>query len=195
MGATFENIQLRTEKDIHSVVNAITASMLDKGYTICDKDEATYTFALARNDGSDWYAIYSDIIGDLEDSKELLEPLSKALDCDALMVLCFDSDFLLLNLVNASEQLDIVTGVGDFESYGIDSIDDIELWHDKIDAFDEFKSIIESASDDFECAEDVLSDIAEPLVLPIEQSFASLDYLDDLLGNEIKSAQFIYFTK
>ena len=109
MGAYFSNLQIRKTKELDTdkIKEAVSALMEKSRYkAVSNQEEADVTVIIFNGD-SPWVSVCSDGIEIYDDktSEALLRPLSAELDTDVMAVSCFDSDYLLLNLINESEKI------------------------------------------------------------------------------------------
>lgn len=193
MGSWFSNFSIRMGDGVtaETVEQYLTELAAQRQYVpAASAAEADGGFAIAAEEGSGWLTVYSDLIS-LEDPKEfslLAQPLSARLHTDVLGVSCYDSDYLLLNLINAEEKTDAWIGIGSPAGLGIRRRTGLGAWKKKVAQFPAFSEL---AKGEYVCAEAFLSAAAENLALPGHQSGASYEYLKDF--GLADKARYLYF--
>lgn len=193
MGSWFSNLHIRKNSVLTeaTVTDYIREMMSKRQYEpVASEEEADGAFAIVTDDRSQWYSVYSDQFSFDEPGQftHLGTAMSKALQTDVLGLACFDSDLLILNLIDAANQVDAGAFVGIVP--GLDSPEQADLseWKDKVSDFEHFR---ESLQQDYVFAEDVLGEIENCIHLPQEHGAAAYDYLDDTGLND--QATYLYF--
>lgn len=193
MGSWFANIHVRKIAGITEdrIVDYICKVMSSRGFEGSREEKnAECSFAMITDKTSDWFTLYSDsFYFEREEGLGAFGmPMSEALCTDVLGIACFDSDFLLLNLLNGAEGLDAHAYVGFFEEEELLPQGDISLWEHKVKDFPRFRDSMEG---DYVFAEEVLYEIAPCLNLPAEFSNCGFDYLDEL--EDDSKITYLYF--
>ena len=193
MGSWFSNLHIRKNSVLTeaTVTDYIREMMSKRQYEpVASEEEADGAFAIVTDDRSQWYSVYSDQFSFDEPGQftHLGTAMSKALQTDVLGLACFDSDLLILNLIDAANQVDAGAFVGFVPDLDSPEQADLSEWKDKVSDFEHFR---ESLQQDYVFAEDVLGEIENCIHLPQEHGAAAYDYLDDTGLNE--QATYLYF--
>ena len=180
MGAYFSNLQIRKTKELDTdkIKEAVSALMEKSRYkAVSNQEEADVTVIIFNGD-SPWVSVCSDGIEIYDDktSEALLRPLSAELDTDVMAVSCFDSDYLLLNLINESEKINAWANIGRNSEERFPRRTVFSPWKVKVSDFEQFKRAIR---DKYDCAEDVLGRLESILDLPVAQSSINVSNLDE----------------
>ena len=176
MGFTFTNVQLRkAEKYDKALADSIASSVASsRGWKRVDNpDEADVTTVIASSETSPWIAVVSDAFdGDLDAAIHAAQGLSEYLQTDALVIGCFDSDYLFLNMLNPSDGIDLWASCGSAAVAGLSGMrrSNFRAWSRRVKDIDAFRNIMKQPRD---FAEDCLSDLEEILDLPVMQSTGS----------------------
>ena len=165
MGSTFSNISIMINNSNYSEANVckcINAMMTKKGYVNVSPDtNAEVTFAVAVDPTSNWITFYSDSFSDFnpDELEAYGTQLSKLFKSPSLCTSCYDSDFLLLHLIDATKKLNAHAAIGQpYDDIPLPLVD-YYVWEPYLaeEANREaFKRICES---EYICAEEALSTI------------------------------------
>ena len=193
MGNSFSNLNIRKKESItvDDIKQYISQWMAAQQYLpAASEDEADASVAVISDNDSKWFSVYSNLFS-FENPKsfsELAIPMSTALHSDILGILCFDSDYLYLNLIDATENIDARVEIGSDPDLGINRQTNLSAWKNKTVDYHRFK---ESVQKQYIFAEDALAELAPCIELPDMYSMASYSHLNDLdLG---KSASYMHF--
>lgn len=176
MGFTFTNIQLRkNEKFDRKLADSIASSVANgRGWRRVDHpDEADVMTVIAGSEKSRWIAVASDALGGEPDvAIQAAHGLSEYLQTDALVIGCFDSDYLFLNMLNPPAGIDLWASSGSAASAGLSGMrrSNFRAWSRRVKNTDAFRNIMKQPRD---FAEDCLRDLEELLDLPVTQSTGS----------------------
>lgn len=180
MGAFFSNLQIKkTDKlNTDAVAKAVSTLLTQQKYkAVPDKNEADICVVIYSGNAP-WISVCSDgmEVYDDKSAEAVLKPLSAKLDTDVLAISCFDSDYLFLNLINDSENLNAWANIGHNPEGHFPRRTVFSSWKSKVSDIDRFKSTIRA---EYEFAEDVLSPLESILNLPAAQGSISESSLDE----------------
>ena len=188
MGLSFNNIQLRISGafDPKALVAQLTT---DKGLTPVESiDEADVRILVMKQPDSQWVTIVSDLFdADPETAESVSRDLAQALGIPVLMVGCFDSDYLYLNLLDPAHNVDAWAASGRFPGDRAPRRSNFASWKSYVTDVEQFRQVMRKRH---VFAEECLSDVAKLLNIPVEQ----LTYLpeDDTVG--IDASVFFFST-
>ena len=168
MGFFFSNLHIhRTDAiSLNTIIPLMTELMENLGFhLISNPEEADLTVSLLNNDGK-WLSVCSDGFDFYTDEimQELCRPLSQRLSADVMTVSCFDSDCLLLNLINSDLGINAWAKIGRYP--GIKKRSTPEKWKGIVDDVHQLKAILKK---DYTFAEEALTEIEPMLGLAPEQ--------------------------
>lgn len=182
MGTFFNNLHVRSKGFLtaEQVADYIRSTYTAKGYTPVDSpDEADTSAAVLGAPDDAWISVYSEgfQFSGGDDMRALATEYAAAFQTDALTLLCFDSDFLLMNLVNTSDGTDAWMKIG--QTYGIKLGRRVNrsAWKNKVSDYAAFTAAVTA---DYACAEEALWPLGELLSLNPEHAVMDVDYLVDL---------------
>lgn len=117
MGSTFSNISVYKATPDYSkeyVRERLINLMQQRGYALVDNDVTSdISFVIRDNPLSRWISLYSDAFdGDHDELNIYGTSISTLLESPVLCVSCIDSDFLLLQLTDASKDLVAYSNIG-----------------------------------------------------------------------------------
>lgn len=193
MGSWFSNLHIRknnmlTESEISEYIrNIMTAQQYEQ---VSSPDEADGAFAIVSDDASAWYSVYSDLFC-FEMPKAFSDyaiPMSSTFKTDILGISCFDSDYLYLNLINATDKTDGWIGIGSAKGLGLKRVTGLNVWKKKVSSFSDFSA---KAREKYVFAEDFLAVAEQCLALPLSNSTACYEYLSDYKLDS--KAKYLYF--
>lgn len=178
MGSWFSNLHIRRNDTAtgESVTDRLLRYMEGQGYLPASEENADG--ALTVITGERWFTVCSDLL-EFENPDAVAEiagPLSGALGTDVLGIACFDSDYLYLNLINQAEKVNAWLGIGSAAGLGIKRRTGLAAWKKKVRDYETFAVC---AKEKYVCAEEFLTEAADCLDLPPEQSCAVYEYLAD----------------
>lgn len=180
MGSWFANIGVRKKQGVgpEEILRRVSERVTGQGYEpAASPEEADVSFAVVTRPDSRWFTLYSDGMDPGEAlCAGLAAALSATLNTETLEIACFDSDYLYLNLIDASAKLDAWAGVGSAAGMGIKRRTGFAAWKNRVEDFPRFQEGIRQKRI---CAEDALYDIAPCLGLPAEQSNACYEDIKD----------------
>lgn len=182
MGTFFNNLHVRSNGLVTpgQVAEYIRSTYAAKGFTPVDSsDDADMSAAVLGGPDDGWISVYSEDFqfSGSDDMRAVASEYAAAFQTDALTLLCFDSDFLLMNLVNTSDGTDAWMKIG--QTYGIKlgRRANRSAWKSKVSDFAAFSAAVTA---DYACAEEALWPLGELLSLNPEHAVMDMDYLDDL---------------
>lgn len=182
MGTFFNNLHVRSNGLLtpEQVADYVRSAYTAKGFTPVDSpDEADMHAAVLGGPDDGWISVYSEEFqfSGADDMRALAAEYSAAFQTDALTLLCFDSDFLLMNLVNTSDGADAWMKIG--QIYGLKPGRRVNrtAWKNKVSDYAAFTAAVTA---DYVCAEDALEPIGALLSLNPEHAAMDVDYLVDL---------------
>lgn len=173
MGATFTNVHIKkTAALCREDVEALLCAMLGKiGFQrTSDIETADETVIICEVSGSKWITVSSGFF-ETQSDNGILKTLSGRLNTDVMLISCYDSDFINMNLVNTADNIDAWVNVGRLEYEERES--NYPEWKNKVSDLDRF---IEVTQEDYVFAEDVLNHIEELMGLPCVQSDLFADH-------------------
>lgn len=182
MGIFFNNIHIR-KSDKYSLENLkelITGQMMEKGYTVsADEESADISTVIYEPADSGWVSVASDTFefSSAEEVKKMIMPISDRFCTDVLAAACYDSDYLLMNLVNTSDNTDGWINVGNSCEMKPSRRTNLTAWKKKVNHYEEFKSAIKG---DYVFAEEAFYEAAEFLGMEVQQTCLEPDILDGL---------------
>ncbi|MCI8618456.1 MAG: hypothetical protein HFG44_00045 [Oscillospiraceae bacterium] len=192
MGSWFSNLHVQKTAAVtmEQVMAYIGAWMQQQKYTVAaSEEEADGVFAVCTSEASGWYSVYSDLFcfEDPNAFSRIAKPMSAALQTQVLGMSCFDSDYLYLNLVHASEAVDAWAGIGSAAGLGLKRRTGLAAWKDHVEDFQRFKECVRKK---YVLAEEALAELEPCLKLPQVHGIASYEYLKELDLQE--TATFLY---
>ena len=166
MGLSFNNIQLRLPGtfDPEAIVARLTA---DKGLTPVESmDEADVRILVLKQPGSQWVTIASDLFDtDPEAADSLSRDLAQAFGTPVLVVGCFDSDYLYLNLVDPAHSVDAWAATGRFPGEHAPRRSNFTRWNGYVADVERLRQLMRQRR---VFAEDCLPEAARLLDIPVE---------------------------
>ena len=171
MGMSFTNMHIRknAELNIQELTEVLKQDMLDKGYSLLDsKEDADVCVVLYHADDSDWITVASDcfLFANDTDTKAAAVPYSERFGTFVIAGACYDSDYMMLHLLNAEDQTDGWINVGDNYGMPLPRRTALAPWKKVVTDFDRFKNVMK---EDHICAEEALFAAAELLDMKTEQ--------------------------
>ena len=180
MGLSFNNIQLRISGayDPEAIVARLTAG---KGLTPVEStDEADIRVLAMKQPGSQWVTIVSDLFdSDTESAQSTAQDLAQVFDSPALMVGCFDSDYLYLNLLDPVHHVDAWAAAGRFPGERAPRRSNFTHWQGYVADVERFRQVMRQHH---VFAEECLPDVAKLLDIPVEQLSCLPE--DEIAGTE-----------
>jgi hypothetical protein len=190
MGFFFSNLHIHKTEGVslETILPLMTELMEKRGFhLITNHEEADLTISLLDNEGK-WLSICSDGLEFYTDEimQELCCPLSQRLSTDVMTISCFDSDCLLLNLLNANLGVNAWAKTGRYP--GIKKRSTPEKWKEIVDDVYQFKTILKK---EYTFSEEALAEI-EPLLglAPEQGSFCTELLADNTSSGTIRTLSF-----
>lgn len=180
MGLTFNNIHLRISDAFRP--DALVARLTTgKGLTPVESiEEADARILVLKRPDSQWVTIASDLFdSDPDTADRMSRDLAQAFMAPVLMVGCFDSDYLYLNLLDPVHNLDAWAATGRFPGECAPRRSNFARWQGYVTDVDRFRQVMRQRHI---FAEECLSDVAQLLNIPIEQLSCLPE--DDAAGTE-----------
>lgn len=186
MGAFFSNIHVRKsdQYSLEELKEWIIEQMRAKGYILlADGTHADISAIIYAPVNSDWVSVASDTFefGSEEDVKKVIAPISDRFCTDVLAAACYDSDYLLMNLINTSDNLDGWINVGNCEMKPSRRTN-LAVWKKKVNDYDAFKSVMKR---DYIFAEEAFYEAAQFLGMDKRQTCLEPDIGDELDKNAV----------
>ena len=193
MGNWFSNLHISKNDSVslESITDYLSKKMLSDGYSVVpSQEEADLSYAILTSDDSKWFSVYSDgfSFDDPGSFSAFATPLSEAFSADVLGISCFDSDYLFLNLINASDKTDAWLSIGSASGLGIKRRTNLSAWKKKVADHSKLK---ETSKAKYTFAEDSLADLERQLSLPLDHSGISYEELEDICMNT--EITYLYF--
>ena len=167
MGLFFNNIQLRIPGafDPKALVERLTA---DKGLTPVEStDEADIRILVLKQPDSRWITIASDLFdADPEAADRTSRELAQAYGFPVLMVGCFDSDYLYMNLLDPAHKVDAWAASGCFPGEHAPRRSNFTRWKGYVTDVERFRKVMRQRH---VFAEECLPEVAQLLNIPVEQ--------------------------
>ena len=168
MGYSFSNIQIKNKGqavDVDRVLEVLTAGKnLRKAKP---EEEADILIVIHPGKDDGWTTVVSDLID--QDERELnacARRLSEAFRTEALIIGCFDSDYLFLNLLDTRNDVDIWAACGHYPGKA-PRRSNYKAWKDYVTDVNAFR---EAMRKDRVFAEECLEEVEPILNLPTAQS-------------------------
>lgn len=183
MGWWFSNVHVRKNEtaDEAALVRVLNDFMAERGLVPTD-DAAEADSAIAVLSGAHpWFTLCAEELSFQapEQFREFGLRFSEALKTDVLGIVCLDSDYLYLNLINTTDNTDAWADVGIFPipDFDLGRQTELSAWENKVAQFNVFCKSVEK---DYVCAEDFLDDVAPCLELPAPYNKADAADLEEL---------------
>ena len=181
MGMFFSNIHIRKNErfSLDEFKKMLVADMKKEGYTLLESDEeADVSVVIYAPEKSEWVSVASDCynFNTAKDTKAAALPISEKFGTDVLAAACYDSDYLMMNLINATDGTDGWVNVGSMYGMRLPRRTRISPWKGKVTDIEKFKSIIKE-KDAF--AEDVFYSSAQLLGMAADQCFLDTNHADE----------------
>ena len=189
MGTFISNIQIR-RADIKETPDAEKiAEILTQGMDISptsSEADADLAVMVSVCEDSPWITVCSDIINfDLDAQLAGAKRLSEELQTETLAILCLDSDYLALNLIDPMHKKDIWAACGRFPEGKAPRRSNYAAWAGYVADIEAFKGIMRK---DYLFTEDCLMALENQLALPVLQAQAR----DDEPLENAQNYQFYY---
>ncbi len=185
MGFTFSNLQLRYTAVFDADAMDALAARIAREYAlkqVASRDEADVVTAIYHPEGATWVTVVSDVFdGDPEKQTALAKALSQEYGVPALAISCFDSDFLMLNWLDAERGHDLFASTGSAAAIGLKGMrrSNFAAWRKVLADAEGFKAAMRQ---DNLFAEEAMIGAAEHLHLPVNQGQACLELLEEMPG-------------
>lgn len=193
MGNWFSNIQLlRNGAEDVDWVQRISALLMQKhGLRPAEQADADIELLICQPENSRWITLCSDLFeGDTEALLEHTKLLSREMETAAVAIACLDSDYLLLNLIDAPNKTDIWASCGRFPEGKAPRRSHFAAWKPYVTDTAAFRNAMRTR---YLFAEDCLPAVQPLLSLPEAQGLLSLH--DGADADNIFSLRFKYTEK
>ena len=183
MGMFFNNIHIRkNEKYSADALREMLIRELEgKGYSSLpeNSEEAEVSVVIYAPEGSDWVSVASDcfMFNTAKDTKAAAFPISEKFGTDVLAAACFDSDYLMMNIINAADGTDGWVNVGSMYGMKRPRRTSIASWKRKVTDCKKFKAIIKGKT---VFAEEAFYASAELFGMTAEQCALESDHTEEL---------------
>ena len=189
MGLFFSNIHIRrNDRTSVETVREFCVDILEKkGFRQVESEEVSDVALFLYGSGSEWISVCGDTIEfESEDSiGSTLTELSSAFRTDALAIGCYDSDCLILNLINAEQQVDAWAKIGRFE--GIRRRSNLSAWKGKVTDHEAFKTALKG---DYVFTEEALEALEPLLGMVRSQGMFCSDLISEEFKDHVKTLWF-----
>lgn len=180
MGMFFKNIHIRKNKEYNhdTLKKILIGEMEKKGFTLLESnEEAEVSVVIYSPERSKWVSVASDCFDfdTAEDIKAVALPISEKFRTDVLAAACYDSDYLIMNIINAVDGTDGWVNVGSMYGMKLPRRTSIAPWKGKIADIEKFKAIVKEKHT---FAENAFYSAAELLGMATEQCALETDYAD-----------------
>ncbi len=192
MGMFFENIHVHknNEYDLDQLKIQLIEQMTEKGYElITGNADADFALAIYEPENSEWISVASDAFQFItpEHMKRAIAPISNMFHTDVIASACNDSDYLMLNVINAKDGTDGWINIG-----GLDGIpklrrNSIAPWKNIVNDYNSFQEIIKRQ---YVFAEDAFREIAKLVGMQSRQVCFTTDDLSDLNSDRVCKLSF-----
>ena len=182
MGQFFANIQIKKNITFEdgNVKEYLIEVMKKQGFEVVDDESgADGTLNIYAPKESAWISICSDLI-DFENvkySKKYIMSLARRFSTDVMLVGCFDSDYLFVNLFNENEKIDGWINIGRYEGMPLLRRTALAAWKKRIKEIDRLKEI---AHTEYVFVEEAMEHLGELMNLPYQQGCVSERCISDL---------------
>ena len=182
MGMFFANLHIRKNKaySLEKLKKMQIEEMEKKGYTLHESDEeAEVCVVIYAPEKSEWVSVASDCFAfaTAEDTKNAALPISGEFMTDVLAAACYDSDYLMMNILNVTDGTDGWVNVGSMYGMKRPRRTSIAPWKGKVTDIKQFKAIIKEKNT---FAEDAFYGCAELLGMTAEQCALETGQADEL---------------
>lgn len=174
MGNWFSNIQLlRNGAENIDCAQRISALLMHKhGLQPSEQADADIELLVCQPENSRWITLCSDLFeGDTEALLEHTKLLSRKMKTVAVAIACLDSDYLLMNLIDAPNETDIWASCGRFPEGKAPRRSYFAAWKPYVTDTEAFRNAMRTR---YPFAEDCLSAVEPLLSLPEAQGLLSL---------------------
>lgn len=181
MGLSFSNIQIRrTEKELDF---AQIAAILTEGWdtsAVDSEEEADIMLSVFTMSDSPWITVCSDLIdGDFEELGAKARRLSETLQTQTLAMVCLDSDYFCMNLIDAANGADLWAANGRMTEGKAPRRSSLAPWKRYVSDIEAFKRTMRGK---YVFAEECLDGLEPLLSLPVLQGEAGGDELPEDAG-------------
>lgn len=192
MGLFFTNIHIRKSDTyrLEKLKEWIIGQMTTQGYSLLtDGENADISTVIYEPANSDWISVASDTFqfSSEEQIRKTIAPISDIFGTDVLAAACYDSDYLLMNLINTSDHTDAWIHIGNCYEMQVPDRMNLTDWKGKIKDFDAFQSVMKQ---DYVFAEEAFYEAAKFFHMEIPQTCLEADRSDGLDKNAISQLYF-----
>ena len=197
MGMTFSDFCIKKTDTltVEQIKACICDVMVQQGYTVAeDADTSDVVLAIvsaADGERSAWWKICSDSLEffDRDSLERYVLPMAETLGSAVLTVSVFDSDALVLRLLDPAAGVDALAKAGLTKEYGISGRSNLSAWKPYVSDVKQFKKRL---SEDHVFVEEILEEIAELLCLPASVSLTDYPTLTQMASPSC-GAEYLYF--
>ena len=188
MGMFFNNLHIR-KNEVYShdkLIEMLTAEMEQNGYTMLNGlktlesgEEPDISIVIYSPEKSEWVSVASDCFNfnTSEDTKAAAFPISEKFGTDVLAAACCDSDYLMMNLINAADGTDGWVNAGSMYGMKLPRRTRIAPWKGKVTDLEKFKAVVKEKNT---FAEDAFYGSAELLGMVTEQCALETEHTEGL---------------
>ena len=173
MGLTFNNIHLRISGAFRPDA-FVTRLTTGKGLTPVESiEEADARILVLKQPDSQWVTIASDLFDmDPDTADRMSRDLAQAFGTPVLVVGCFDSDYLYLNLVDPAHSVDAWAATGRFPGEHAPRRSNFSAWKPYVTDVSALRQVMQKH---YVFAEECLEGLTDILSLPVSQSGRCMD--------------------
>ncbi|MBQ8195845.1 MAG: hypothetical protein IJZ47_10835 [Oscillospiraceae bacterium] len=171
MGLCFSNIHIKKNNNFSTEVlmDMLREEMKAKGFNeLQSSEEAEISLCVFSPENSQWVSVASDCynFSDAESTKSAAVPFSEKFGTDVIAVMCLDSDYLMMNLINTEKHIDGWINSGDLYGEKLPRRTSIAPWKSVVSDYEKFSSVVKDKS---VFAEDVFYEAAALLGMDTAQ--------------------------
>ena len=197
MGMTFSDFCIKKTDTltVEQIKACICDVMAQQGYTAAENadtsDVALAIVSAADGERSAWWKICSDSLEffDRDSLEHYVLPMAETLGSAVLTVSVFDSDALVLRLLDPAAGVDALAKAGLTKEYGISGRSNFSAWKPYVSDVKQFKRIL---GEEHVLVEEILAEIAELLCLPASVSLTDYPTLTQMASPSC-GAEYLYF--
>ncbi|MBQ6184149.1 MAG: hypothetical protein IJK33_09720 [Clostridia bacterium] len=172
MGNSFSNIHIRKNGAfaVGDVAEYVKSGLAAKGLTNVEKpDDDTLAVIIYEPEHSEWISVYSELFSFVSPDDMYAEAAgySGRFNADVLALLCNDSDYLFMNLVNISDGTDAWMKIGFTYGVKIGRRSNRSAWKPKVNDYKAFSAAVSSA---YVFADEALVPISKTLSIDVSQT-------------------------
>lgn len=192
MGMFFNNLHIRKNEEYNcdKLKEVLIKEMEKKGYALIeDGKEADVSVVIYSPEKSKWVSVASDCFdfNTAEDTKAAALPISEKFGTDVIAAACYDSDYLMMNILNAADGTDGWINIGSMYGMKQPRRTSMAPWKGKVTEFEKFKAVIKGKNI---FAEDAFYSCAELLGMAAEQCALETGHADELEKDAVTRLHF-----